>query len=1253
MATRKKPEEKASPAETPVKKPRAKRDPAKKDTGARRPDPNVVQRQASDPAASVWVTASAGTGKTKVLTDRVLRLMLDGAKPDQILALTFTRAAASVMTNRIREELANWATCDDETLVDKLTKVTGRKPDAATMTRARQLFAEFLDNYGGMRIQTIHSFSQSLLRRFPIESGIPPYFDVMDEQTAAEMLRESQADVLRQIRKDPHTPLARAVNLVTPEMSEDDFAALIGEITYRRGQLFQTFEKHGGIEETIDAVYTQLKAPKGLDTAIMMTQLNSGLGLNGNQPDIKGLKEAADILAAGTPGDLEKAKMIKAWILHPEQRGDLFWDYVSVFLTKDKEPRKRLTTKETAAAQAVMEREAQRLMEGLELISTMNVARGTESVLRLSGAILEKYTEKKRALNLLDYDDLVYQATKMLNEPNAAGWVLQKLPGNLKHILVDEAQDTNPDQWNLVTAIAREFFTSPEAKKDNTIFVVGDEKQSIFSFQRAEPAAFAANKKIFADLVKQAGGKWREVEMEIAFRSSPAITQAVDAVFANPDASDGLFFTEEEKEKQVRHTPFRRGQAGVVEVHPVLRPAAQPEPTPWALPTQMESGTDTAAEMADKIADQIKEWLDTGEKLESRKRPINPADILILVRRRSAFVDDMVRALKKRDIPVAGADRMSLREQIAVMDLVALGEVLLFPKDDYKLASVLKSPILGMNDKQLEDLALGRTGSLWDALAQKAQANANAKQGDAGFVYKQVFDYLSDLKTQLNSERPYEFYSSILMNGSPGNAKSGLNAMYARLGFEAEDPLVEFMNAVERYEKIHTPSLQGFISWLDAGEAEVKRELNMNPEAPRVHIMTVHGAKGLEAPIVIMPDTTGLPEDNNRARPRFLWPDKDRDVPLWVPRSDLESKAFAAERQKAEMERDREFRRLMYVAMTRAADRLYVYGYQNAMRNSEKSWYNLIRKGIRDNLKDEVEHITPPANDNKPLAQAFNPQAGAKKPEAKKPVQEAPNSDDEILRFAVKQTAKAQPDGLKPLGRAKPVGIPVWARTQPKADQSPVKKFRPSEFKASNDDYSAPSPLEAEKENYHRRLGTVVHELFEFLPALPPEEREAAARKHLAKPAHNLTQKDQDAALKEVIKILKDPEFGSLFGPNSRAEVSLTGLFDNNGQKQMMSGQIDRLVIGEKQVLIIDFKNSIRPPKNLDEVSEKYMVQMAAYRLALQQIYPDKEIKAALLYTRTAKLVPLPAKKLDAALDKIGLKPYKKPDVKAPKGPKP
>lgn len=1205
-------------------------------------DPNMMQRRASDPHISAWVTASAGTGKTKVLTDRVLRLMLNGAAPDQILCLTFTRAAASVMTNRIRDELASWATCDDKTLTAKLNKLIGKKPEEDTIKRARRLFASFLDAPNGMRIQTIHSFSQSLLRRFPIESGIPPYFDVMDEQTASESLREAKAEVLKQIQKEPNSPLAKAVNMITPEVSEDDFVSLISELTYRRGQLLSIFDKHGGVEGTIDAIYKYLNAKPGLTGRQMLLSIHSDQGLDGRAPDTEGLAEAADLMMSrGSDAERQRGKIIKQWIENPKSRLDISDEYESVFLTSSGEPRKRMTTKATASVEDILSTEAERLQDGLDDLHTLNVARGTESLLRMSDAILKFYGEKKRSLNLLDYDDLVYRANVMMEQGDSASWVLQKLPGDLKHILVDEAQDTNPDQWKLVSAIAKEFFTNPARKKskDNTIFVVGDEKQSIFSFQRADPEEFTLRKKFFADMVKQSGGKWRDINIEIAFRSSPAITRAVDAIFANPEASDGLFHKTEAQDRKVKHSPFRRGQAGLVEVHPVLQPAPQEEAKPWSLPLKMEEVSDTSVELADKIAAQIEGWLQSGEKLESRGRPINPADIMILVRRRSEFVDHMVRALKKRNVPVAGADRMSLREQIVVMDMVALGEVLLFPKDEYKLACVLKSPLIGMTDQQLENLAVDRTGDLWEALQQKAADPAADK------IYGEAYRYLEQLQKQLGSERPYEFYSSVLLSPCPGNDRSGVLALYGRLGFEAEDPLVEFMNALERFEKVHIPSLQGFLSWLDAGEAEVKRDINLNPESPRVHIMTVHGAKGLEAPIVILPDTTGMPSDNARARPKFLWPDDERAVPLWVPHASLESKVFAHEREKAELERDREHRRLMYVALTRAADRLYVYGAQNAKKRDDKSWYSLIRKGLEQNLKKEIDLIAEDGTKESFLSAAFD--------KATEEGEELPVQEDKILRFSVRQTAKPVPDNVRPIEQEKVVGIPVWARTVPKPALTGNELFRPSQYEGANDNISAPSPLTSKVDNTRAKLmalGTVVHELLEFLPMLPSEEREEAAKKYLAKPAWSLSEDDQKQTLKQVLSVLNDPEYGTLFGPNSRSEVSINGFVEKDGKRQVLAAQIDRLVVSDKTVLIVDYKNSGRTPKTDSEVSFKYLVQMAAYRMVVQQIYPDKEVKCALLFTRTSKLVPLSNKKLDAALGKISLKPYTPP--KKPDGPK-
>lgn len=1192
---------------------------------SRKPDPNVVQRLASDPVASVWVTASAGTGKTKVLTDRVLRLMLSGAEPESMLCVTFTTAAAALMTIRIREELSQWATMDEAALGERLEKLSGAKPDAEMKARARRLFAEFLDASNGMRIQTIHALAQDMIRRFPIESGIPPYFEVMDDQTAADLLRDARAQVLRDVQKNPHTPLAHAVRMVTPEVAEDDFVNLIGELTYRRGELLSIFARKGGLEETIASVYDYLNAPEDTDSHTLNLMLNSDNGLYGDAPDVEALNAAAELLATGSNSDLEKAKMIKAWLLHPEQRTEFFWDYAAVFLTADGVMRKTLATKKCADAIPALEREAERLMRGIDAISSMNVARGTESILRLTSAILDTYAEKKRTLNLLDYDDLIHSVNVMMRSEGAARWALHKLPGNIKHILVDEAQDTNPDQWELVGSLVKELFaeknegaTPPKPGEAPTLFVVGDEKQSIFSFQRADPRVFAQRKKDFAALVKEAGGEWRALDMDIAFRSSPAITRAVDAVFANPDAADGLFSRDAAPDKQVRHEPFRRGQAGLVEIHPVRTGAPTPEPEAWSLPlpSDDEVAADPSQQLADQIADQVKTWLDSKEKLPARGRAISPSDIMILVRRRSAFVDQLVRALKKRDVPVSGADRLSLREQIVVMDLVALGEWLLFPRDDYKLACVLKSPLVGLSDQQLELVAAGRKGDLWSSL----QA-ATAKEGADEALVRAV-DYLGGLQSRYANARPYEFYSDILMNDcavrrGDGQAQSGLNALYARLGFEAEDPMVEFMNAIERYEKLNAPSLQGFLAWLEAGEAEVKRQISLNPESPRVNIMTVHSAKGLEAPIVILPDTTGLPEDNTRARPRFLWPDNDeRDVPLWVPRADLECNVFRRERLQIEQERDREYRRLLYVAMTRAADRLYVFGHQNAARSNGKSWHELIVKGMSENLGKDV----------------------------------VVDEDTGIIRFGTPQTVKPQPDGVDHQPRLSVVGVPKWARTPaPAAPPASLReKFRPSEYLGTNDnDRAVLSPLATPADDYHARLGTAVHALLEFLPGTPQAGRDGVIKAYLAQPRWNLSEADQKSTARQVTALLKDARFGAIFGDNARAEVSLTGQLWHDGQPRQLSGQVDRLVIDGDTVTIVDYKNGKHVPKQPESAPKKYIVQMAAYRMALKKMYPDKDVRCALLWTRNATLMELPNTLLDKTLADVKLS-ADQPAVEAP-----
>jgi ATP-dependent helicase/nuclease subunit A len=1210
-----------------------KKTPAQK--RSRKPDPNVVQRRASNPNTSVWVTASAGTGKTKVLTDRVLRLMLEGAEPENILCVTFTNAGASVMKNRIREELERWATCSDAMLNTRLKKLTGKSPDVKTRQQARRLFAEYLDTPGGMKIQTIHSFCQSLLKRFPVETGIPPYFDVLDDQSARELLRQSQADILQQVQDEPDSDLAKAVRRITPNVSEEDFMSLIGEITYRRGELLSVFQNHddgsGTINGALDAIYKQLGAARGTGESSLRKAMCEDAGLNGQAPAISALYNACDILETGTDADKERGATIRAFLdAKPHERLEMLDDYIKTFLTEANEPRKRLTTKASAAAQEILEAEQTRVLDGLEAIRTVSVARSTEALLVLSNAILDNYKERKRAINALDYDDLIYRTLVFLEENDGAAWALQKLEGNLEHVLVDEAQDTNPDQWSIIAALTKEFFNpdngkKPDAKardsKTRTMFVVGDEKQSIFSFQRADPQEFKRRREFFADQVKKAGGKWEHVQMEVTFRSSPAIMSAVDAVFKNQEACDGLSF--EDKEKDIKHKPFRTGQSGVVEIHPPFESRGMRPLPPWPLPTEKEDSYDPSVDLAENIADQIDGWLKSGEKLKARGRAIAPSDIMILVRRRSRFVDDMIRALKKRDIPVSGADRITLRDQIAVMDLLAVGEFSLFPRDDFKLAALLKSPLIGLNDKELEELALGREGSLWDALKEKAETSTK---------HKGIVDYLTERKEAAKARRPYDFYADVLMKPCPGDENSGLYGLYGRLGFEAEDAIVEFMNALERFEKMNTPALQGFISWMNAGESEIKREIDGDSSNPKIRIMTVHGAKGLEAPIVIMPDTTTVPANNSKTRPKLLWPKGDRTVPLWVPRAENENKYFQAEREKIEKERDQEYRRLLYVAMTRAEDRLMIFGYQNSKNRREDCWYELARKGMEENLGKSLSF------------------------------EEGENGP--IMRFTAPQTARPKDDGVRPVKKRRKSGLPMWAKQQAPDPVPPIKKFTPSmafyQAKSTANDNkanapapdskpkTAPSPLDGLQETRDQKIGNIVHQLLEFLPQIPQEQQMDAAKNYVAKPAWDLPQEEQKRIYDQIDRIINDPEFGIMFGPNSRPEVSISGKIIQNGEEKLLSGNIDRLVVGEKTVWIVDYKNSKYIPKTADKISPQYMLQLAAYREAMKDIYPDKEVKCALLWTRKAMLQPVPDAMLDDACIKAGITPKTKQDAKKP-----
>lgn len=965
-----------------------------------------AQRRAADPAASVWVAASAGTGKTKVLTDRVLNLLLAGADPGRILCLTFTKAAAAEMSARISAKLSEWAVIGETDLTGQLDRLLGRQPMQDQIALARRLFARTLDTPGGLKIQTIHAFCQAVLKRFPLEAGLPPHFQVMDDRTANERLSDARDRVLNMASAAPESPLGEALRLINRRFAEETFDGLVSELLMERARLSRFFDGIGGPGQIAPALLAHLDLPEGESREGVMQGAVSDTAF-----DAVGLRRAMEALAGSSKTDADRAESLATFLAaDPDTRIDLFQSYGSVFLTGDGDMRKRLATKKAvetfADIETVLAREAERLIAVRQLLNTIGLAERTAAVLRIAAAVLSGYEAGKRRGALVDFEDLVATVCALLRRPGVAAWVLFKLDGGLDHILIDEAQDTNPEQWDVVRALTEEFFSGEGAFEEargagRSIFAVGDVKQSIFSFQRADPEGFLRMRRHFAARVETASKSWASVDLEVSFRSGAAVLGLVDRLFNSRPAAEGVLEAGEDGEfLSIRHGVSRSGDASLVELWPPFEPVEAEDGGAWDIPVTQRGLDNPASRLAGAIAGRIHQWIERGEMLPSKGRPVGPGDIMILVRRRGGFVHEMVRALKERDIDVAGVDRMVLSDQIAVMDLIALGRFLLLPNDDLTLATVLKSPLIGLDEEELFELAHGREEHrLWRELRRRAPENVSFARADR---------LLSSYLARTDTTPPYELFAGILAEGEP----SGRRRILERLGIEAADPLDEFLAQALEYERGHVASLQGFLHWLEASESDIKRDME-GGEGGRVRVMTVHGSKGLQAPIVFMPDTLQLP----RGTAKILWGEREDGVPfpLCAPAKPEDAPASTAAKEAAERKRNEEYRRLLYVAMTRAEDRLYVAGWATKQRAPEGNWYELIRNALSG--------IATPVDD-----QAISDAAG---------------SDLPVLRYETPQERAVEAKIAEAAKIAEKPALPLWALAQPAPEPVPPRPLMP------------------------------------------------------------------------------------------------------------------------------------------------------------------------------------------------------------------
>lgn len=1143
-------------------------------------DATARQRKAIDPGASVWVAASAGSGKTKVLIERVLTLLLTGTQPHRILCLTFTKAASAEMSIRLARELADWAIAPDGGLIQTLTGLLGRVPQPTDLTRARRLFAQVLDVPGGMHIETIHAFCQSLLRRFPVEAGLPPHFQVMDSPDADEMMSEARHQVLA-LGVDGDAPiLAEALAEITARVHETRFPALIDALAGKRGDLGHLFTRYGGL----DGVIAQTRRRLGLEAHdTRQSILDHACGEAAfDGPGLRHMAQA--MLGSKSVTDVKLGQAMAQWLAaDPPTRGDGLDDYLAVFFTQKGLPRAKVATDVLRRAHpeldAIIEDERHRLEIVRDRLAAMETLTATAALLTLGKELLDAYARLKTHHAKLDYQDLIDRARALLGQSGISAWILYKLDGGIDHVLVDEAQDTSPEQWAILRALTEEFFSGQSARDNiqsgaqnggRTLFVVGDYKQSIYSFQGADPDAFERSRDFFEARVVAAEKRWEPVDLRISFRSTPTLIDAVNMVFApQSPARDGVA----DAHTDIDHLAARQGQSGRVEIWPPIAPKPSDPLPSWKPPVDRIRGQSPSQRLARSLAERIARMIGH-DPLPSRGRPVRAGDILVLVRRRNSFVIDLIRELKARAVPVAGADRMVLSAQIAVMDLVALGSVLLTPQDDLTLAAVLKSPLIGLAEDQLFTLAWKRPGSLWDALRKAAETDRTmAGAWDRLTLWQRLGEQLS----------PYDFYARLL--GEFGT----WSRFDARLGAEAEDPLDEFLTLTLAYGRSHPPTLAGFLAWFeDAGGDSIKRDLDQGG-GDAVRIMTVHGSKGLQAPIVVMPDTMQPPQAKQEP---LVWLDGETaDEPplmVWPPKADGMDAASRAAHDRDKTEREREYHRLLYVAMTRAEDHLIVCGYESK-RPSQNNWYFDIRAQLQ-------------------------------------PVMTPVEGEDGVT-LVLESPQTAQPDRARGDDSAAQAPadhpLPPWLRRTPPPDPKPPLPLAPSRI--GTEETVVISPLLQGQGQSAMERGRLIHRLFQTLPDIAHADRSASALRFLRHAAPDLDSGQMFDLVSRVTSILDDLKFRDFFQGGSIAEVPISGVLGENA----IIGVLDRLVVTETEALVLDYKTNRWPPQTVEEVPAPYVQQMAAYRRALACVYPHRKIRAALLWTEAPLLMELPAGLLD------------------------
>jgi len=1158
----------------------------------------LKQGIASDPRHSAWVSANAGSGKTHVLTQRVIRLMLAGARPSSILCLTYTKAAASEMSNRVFDRLAKWTAMDDASLAKEITDVEGSEPDRIKLTDARRLFARALETPGGLKIQTIHAFCEALLHQFPLEANVAGHFTVLDDKAAAALISEARRSLLTETQRGIDAALAAAFHDVLTLADETGLDRLLSDIVSNRSALQRFFDgaRHDGVDVALkrglgiplaaDAATIARRAwpLPGLDESRLQdfTALANGKGGANAQKRSYGLG-----LARSETDPVRRLELLRAALLKADEQ-PFSESYLYTATMSKLDP---------ALCEAVRSA-ADHVAAVWQDFKVYRMFEATRSALVLARHFLAAYEALKKERSFLDFEDFITRTDALLRKSNIGPWVHYKLDQGIDHLLLDEAQDTSPTQWSIIMSLTEEFFSGASARTVNrTLFTVGDEKQSIYSFQGARPERFASERRRAQNRAESGGKVFKPLDLYLSFRSTEDVLTAVDQVFSREDNRRGL----SADGSPVAHASNRIGQAGAVDLWDIItEEGSDEEDEDWLAPFDRPAEKSSVVQLAQRMAAVIREMIGR-EVLETKNGPqlVGPGDILVLVRKRDAFAGALARELKRNgSVPVAGTDRLVLASHIAIQDLMALGRFALLNEDDLSLAALIKSPLIDMREEDVDRLCGHRADGQRVGERLKELAVLDPR-------WKAVETRLMRWVEMACSLRVHDFYAALL--GREGGRKLFLS----RFGHEVSDVLDEFLNFALAHEGAGLPGLTGFIATLETDSPEIKRE--QDKVRSEVRIMTVHASKGLEAPVVFLVDGGSKPFDKGLLPKLRLKPGRDDqpDIPFWVPVKDVQSRISAEDDERLGQAAEEEYRRLLYVGLTRASDRLVICGYRRK-RDVPDSWAQLVRMALT-----EDERKCRPAS----FAAGAERWEGYswrhhqwEKPDIAKVATGAPEIGQHIVL----------PDSLlRPLP-------PMQGLPRPLA---------PSGVTAVIDDEDGdlivPSALfvaDAPEGSGAQVKGKIVHRLLQALPDFAPSERAEAAGRYLARAAPTWSKTERERLADNILRLVEDPRFAALFGEGSRAEVSVMGTIRVRGRDYAISGRVDRMGMVDDRVFVADYKTNRIPPPTPEDIPFAHRAQLALYAQVLSPLFPGKTVECLLVYTEGPHLYSLSEEELEKAL---------------------